>query len=262
MCHELLSGWMLDYQYAKTCVYDTFFFFVVCTLHLQFLWPHRLVDFQLGLKRLSIFAYRLTVNTNDRFIGLTSIDYLDLGHWAILVAFATIKKKKLNSKQRLSTIVISCHSWTSQQPVWWSVAGWFSIRLPHYEACYVGCFIAGYMVSFGNVSRRPVDNSNLFATPRGTAAKFSVVHLPLKRRVSRTPLHSAAATILNPESERRASKRSGRTCTTLTHRQSGERHTTSCLRSRETLHFLLATLLSVGKERGELRAGRNLVLRF
>ena len=26
-----------------------------------------------GLKRLSIFAYRLTVNTNDRFIGLTSI---------------------------------------------------------------------------------------------------------------------------------------------------------------------------------------------
>ena len=33
----------------------------------------------LGLKRLSIFAYRLTVNTNDRFIGLTIIDLCDLG---------------------------------------------------------------------------------------------------------------------------------------------------------------------------------------
>ena len=89
-----------------------------CTM--VFLWTWRcVVPLELGLKRLSIFAYRLTVNTNDRFIGLTSIDYRDLGHWAILVAFA----KKLNSKQRLSTIVISCHSLTSQQPVWWSVAG-------------------------------------------------------------------------------------------------------------------------------------------
>ena len=33
-------------------------------------------------ERLSIFAYRLTVNTNDRFIGLTAIDYCDRGHWA------------------------------------------------------------------------------------------------------------------------------------------------------------------------------------
>ena len=41
---------------------------------------------EVGLKRLSIFAFQLTVNTNDRFIGLTSIDYRDLGHWAILVA--------------------------------------------------------------------------------------------------------------------------------------------------------------------------------
>ena len=31
----------------------------------------------IGLKRSSIFAYRLTVNTNDRFIGLTIIDYCD-----------------------------------------------------------------------------------------------------------------------------------------------------------------------------------------
>ena len=31
--------------------------------------------FVLGLKRLSIFAYRLTVNMNDRFTGLTIIDY-------------------------------------------------------------------------------------------------------------------------------------------------------------------------------------------
>ena len=65
------------------------------------------------------------------------------------------------------------------------------------------------VVSFGNVSHRPVDSSNLFATPRGTAAKFSVVHLPLKRRVSRTPLPSAAAPLLNPESERRASQTIG-----------------------------------------------------
>ena len=66
------------------------------------------------------------------------------------------------------------------------------------------------VVTFRNVSRRPVDNeSNLFATPQGTAAKFSVVHLPLKWRVSRTPLHSAAAPILNPESERRASQTIG-----------------------------------------------------
>ena len=32
---------------------------------------------EVGLKRLFIFAYRLTVNTNDRFIGLTIIDYCD-----------------------------------------------------------------------------------------------------------------------------------------------------------------------------------------
>ena len=37
--------------------------------------------FSLGLKRLSIFVYRLTVNTNDRCIFLTSIGYRDLGHW-------------------------------------------------------------------------------------------------------------------------------------------------------------------------------------
>ena len=35
--------------------------------------------FFLGLKRLSISAYRLTVNTNDRFISLTIIDYYDFG---------------------------------------------------------------------------------------------------------------------------------------------------------------------------------------
>ena len=73
---------------------------------------------------------------------------------------------------------------------------------------HVGCFIARYG-GFGNVSHRPVDSSNLFATPRETAAKFSVVHLPLKRRVSRTLLHSAAAPLLNPESERRASQTIG-----------------------------------------------------
>ena len=116
------------------------------------------------------------------------------------------------------------------------------------------------VVSFGNVSRRPLDSSNLFATPQGTAAKFSVVHFPLKRRVSRTPLHSAAAPILNPESERRASQTIGSHLHEVD--PSLVNATISCLRSRETLHFLLATLMSVGKERGELHAGRNLVLRF
>ena len=65
------------------------------------------------------------------------------------------------------------------------------------------------VVSFGNVSHRQVDSSNRFATPRGTAAKFSVVYLPLKRQVSRTPLHSAAAPLLNPESKRCASQTIG-----------------------------------------------------
>ena len=54
------------------------------------------MTYQLGLKRSPIFAYRLTVNTNDRFIGLTSIDYHDFWHWAILVAFATKKSWTVN----------------------------------------------------------------------------------------------------------------------------------------------------------------------
>ena len=36
----------------------------------------------LGLKRLSTSAYRLTVNTNDRFIGLAIID-CDFGLWPL-----------------------------------------------------------------------------------------------------------------------------------------------------------------------------------
>ena len=175
-------------------------------------------------------------------------------------------KKKLNSKQRnkqsyfLSQLNIPATRM--------AVCCW----LPFHPSASLRCLPAANMfaassrvtvVIFGNVYRRPVDSSNLFATPRGTAAKFSVVHLPLKRRVSRTPLHSAAAPILNPESEQRASQ----TIRSHLHEVdpslvTGERHTTSCLRSQETLHFLLATLMSVGKERGELRTGRNLVLRF
>ena len=81
--------------------------------------------------------------------------------------------------------------------MWWSEAGWLSHPSASSRTLassnHVGCFIAGYtVVTFRNSFRgRPVESSNLFATSRKTAAKFSEVHLPLKQRVSRTLLHSA-----------------------------------------------------------------------
>ena len=168
-----------------------------------------------------------------------------------------------NSKQRFSTTVIkfSYHSWTSLYPVWWSVAVVdFSIRLPHHGACLQpGGSSRVTVVTFGNSSRAIVDSSNLFAAPREAATKFSPVHLPLKRLVSRTPLHNAH--ILNLESEMCASQTIG-SHLKLTHRWWAPRDTNSCLHSQETIHFLLGTLMLVGKKRGELHAGRNLVLRF
>ena len=89
------------------------------------------------------------------------------------------------------------------------------------------------------VTFEPFESSNVFGTTRETAAKFSTVRLPLKRRVSRVPLHSAHS-------------RSRKLDVWVAHKVDivGERHTNSCLRSQETLHFLLGTLMSVGKETG------------
>ena len=158
-----------------------------------------------------------------------------------------------NSKQRLSTIVISRHHWTSQQPVCWSEAGWLShpsassqsLRVP--AATMLAASSRVTVVSFGNFSLGPVDSSNLFATPRETAAKLSAVRLYLKRRVSRAPLHSACSR-----------SRKWAVCFSndwVAHARSwpifGERHTASCLHSQKTLHFLLGTLIMLaGKERG------------
>ena len=35
-------------------------------------------EFFLGVKRSPFFAYRISTNTNDRFIGLTSISHVDV----------------------------------------------------------------------------------------------------------------------------------------------------------------------------------------
>ena len=217
-----------------------------------------LTTLPLGLKRLSIFAYRLTVNTNNRFIGLT-ISWLlwtgTLGQWHLQTVL----------KQRLSPIVISCHSWSSQQPVWRSEAGFShtsassrSLRIPAATMLAASSRVTVQVVSFGNLSCRPADNSNLFATPRETAAKFSTVRCA-------SPFEATTFWSAAPQRLFSIQKVSCVLRTQLNwvaHARSwpidGERHTTSCPRSQETVHFLLETLMSVGR----LRAGRNLVLRF
>ena len=210
--------------------------------------PRQLVPFPIGLKRLSIFAYRLTVNTNDRFIGLAIADYCDSG---TLLAFA-------NSKQRLSTITISCHSWTSLHSAWWSETGWLSHPSASSRSLPTATMLAALspaaLVTFKNSSRGPVDSSNprLFATPRETAAKFSAVHLPLKQRVSRTLVHSALSRSIKRALFVANNWVAHELCCCGSWPIVGERHTNSCMHSQETLHFLLGTLMLVGKKRGQL----------
>ena len=236
----------LAYCAKRACTLLSIYYLMVISCNT---WCCNLSCCRLGLKRLSIFAYRLTVNTNDRFIGLTIIDFTvirDTGP----VAFA-------NSKQRLSTIIISCHSWTSLHPVLWSEAGWLSHlsasrSLP--SASMLAASSRVTVVTFRNSSRRPVDSSNLFATHRETAAKFSAVHLPLKQRVSRTLLHSALSrSMLKVSSVRRNDWVAHELCCCWSWPIVSERQsalTNSCLRSQETVHFLLGTFMSVSKERG------------
>ena len=107
------------------------------------------------------------------------------------------------------------------------------------EATILAASSRGTVVTFGNSSQGSVDSSNLFATPREAAAKFSAVCLPLKRRVSKALLHSAHS---------RSRNWAGCVANDWVTRSLpivGERHTNSCLRSQETFHFLLGTLMSV-----------------
>ena len=71
------------------------------------------------------------------------------------------------------------------------------------------------VITFGNSSHGTVESSNLFAAPQEAVTKFSAVHLPLKRRVSKMPLHNAP--ILDRESELCASQTIG-SHPKLTHR--------------------------------------------
>ena len=186
----------------------------------------------LGLKRLSIFAYWLTVNTNDRFIGLTIIDSTstvirDTGP----VAFA-------NSKQRLSTAVISCHSWTSLQHIWWYDRSWLtfpSVCLIKDLACsnHVGCFITGYGGKFRKLLPGPGARRQLksFRYTRETAAKFSAVRLPLKQRISTARSFSIQKVSCVCVPRNRLGRTQSWTIVV-------KRHTISRLRSQETLHFL------------------------
>ena len=64
--HQLAQG------YVSSCNMTCF----SCALVFRF--SERARIFFIGLKRLSFFSYRLTVYTNDRFIGLTIIEE---GHW-------------------------------------------------------------------------------------------------------------------------------------------------------------------------------------
>ena len=139
-------------------------------------------------------------------------------------------------------------------PVWWSVAGWLCYPSAPLRSLPAASMLAASSWVFGNPSRGLTDSLNLFATPWETAAKFSAVRLPLKRRVSKTPLHSAQSRF-----------RKWAVCVANASLMSATPgNVNSCLHSRETLQFLLGTLMSVGKERETLmlRAWRNPVLRF
>ena len=143
---------------------------------------------------------------------------------------------------REEPLFISYHSWTSLYSVWWSVAGWLSH--PSASSNRVSCFFAGCGGNFWKLLTQDRRQLKSFSnTPGSSDQAFSAVHLPLKQWVLQRRCTTCPFSIQKVSCVR--CKRLGRTRSWPI---VDERHTNCCLHSSETIHFLLGTLMLIGKK--------------